>query len=319
MYRALIASVLIATSSLACQDRAPVRVVTVFAAASMGPALDLLEPRFEAEHPGADLRVELSGSQLACAKISDQGREADLVLSADYELIDRALVPRFAGFNLLFGNNALVLAYDPQSPIARELQSGEPWQRLLARPGVRVGVANPALAPVGYRAMLALQLNDRLAPEPLRLGAAIAARIDREHMRPDVTKLLAPLQAGELDAAFVYASEAKQHGLPFVQLDPRIDFSAVEHQAIYAGAAYEIPAEGGGESRVVRGSAAVYGLTIPKSAPHRDLAVELVSLLLSEDGRALAARAHMDLYTAAERTVHGALPADLLEVARRRE
>lgn len=294
---------------------AAARVVEIYAAASLGRTLDALEGPFEAAHPGVDLRIELSGSRIACNKVADQGRPGSAVFSADFELIDELLVPKHADFNLLFARNALVLAYAPKGKAAKALDGGASWQKVASRPDIAVGIANPALAPVGYRALLALRLNDRVAAPELRLGTTIEAQIEASHMRPDVAKLVAPLQAGELDMAFLYRSEALQHGLSFVDLDDRIDFSDVTHQELYRTASYEIPATGTFAPRKVRGRAAVYGLTIPKNAPHADLAVQLVEFLLSDAGRKLAAKGHMELFAAGELKSHGELPAVLATAA----
>src|SRR5688572_5692302 len=84
--------------------RSPERL-TVFAAASLGPALARLEVGFEAAHPGVDVQVELSGSKVAVAKVTDQERQADVVASADADLLD-ALLPARAAFVLEFAANA---------------------------------------------------------------------------------------------------------------------------------------------------------------------------------------------------------------------
>lgn len=206
-----------------------------------------------------------------------------------------------------------MLAYSPASPLAAHLQAGAPWQQALARGGWRVGIANPQTAPVGYRALLALQLNDAVAAHDLRVGSTIAAELRPAWQRPDASKLLAPLQAGDLDAAFVYRSEALQHGLPHVRLDPRIDFSDPAHQPLYASAALRLPQS----DERVRGSTAWYGLTIPTAAPRPMLARLFVNHLLSEPGRHMAAAHHLPLVAAKELQVHGRTPPGLLASAER--
>ena len=298
-----------------CEDQAGDETVSILAAASLGPTLHAVEREFEQKNPGVDVRVELSGSRLACNKVADQGRAADIVLSADYGLIDGILVPEHADFNLLFAANAVVIAYPKGSPVALRFANNEPWQKVLADPKVIVGVANPALAPVGYRAMLALDLNDRVSAQALRLGAAIKAKIKPEHQRPDVTKLIAPLEAGEVDVAFVYRSEADLHGLESVSLDPRIDFSSTEHELTYASVSMSLPAMGNRHARKVKGSAAIYGLTILKDAKHPNLARRFVELMLSRNGRALAKASQLQIFPEASLRVHGSLPKELEHLA----
>ncbi len=278
----------------------------------MAPSLEITAKAFEAKNTGVDVRVELSASRLTCDKIADQDRVGDLVFSADYRLIDTLLIPAHADFNLLFASNALVLAYNADSPIAARLVAGEAWQRVLSESEVRVGIANPRAAPAGYRALLALRLNDRVASPELRVGSAIAARITARQQRPDVAKLLAPLQTGELDAAFIYLSEARQYNLPYVRLDDRIDFSRPEHQELYASATVDLPADGATPSQTVRGSAAVYGLTIPRIAARPELARRFLRFFFSAPGRALIARTDLALYSPAELRVNGKLPTSLM-------
>jgi ABC-type molybdate transport system substrate-binding protein len=252
----------------------------VFAAPSLGPTLEGVRRLFEAAHPGMEVRIELAASRISCAKVAEQGREADVVLSADAELIDELLLPEHAAFDVHFAGNALVIAYHEASPVGAMLGTRVPWQLALSRPGVRVGVANPAAAPVGYRALEALRRNDALAAPALRQGARIGAALREADQRPDVAKLLAPLQVGDIDAAFVYRSDARLHHLPYVLLDPRLDGSAD----------------------------ASYGLTIPLAAPHPEAARAFVEILLSPAGEAIGRAHQLPLWPPERRLAHGAPP-----------
>jgi ABC-type molybdate transport system substrate-binding protein len=163
----------------------------------------------------------------------------------------------------------LVVAAVRDSAVGRRLAS-EPWQRVVADPEVRVGIADPAQAPVGTRALEALRLNDAQAQDPtLRVGAVVAAKLTGRFVWPDVSKLIAPLETGEIGAAFIYESEARQYGFAFVALDPRIDGSTTTF----------------------------YALAVPRNAPHPELAAALITLLLSDKGRAIASEHHLSLLT----------------------
>lgn len=244
-----------------------------------------------------DLRVELSGSRVAVGKIADQHLPADLVLTADADLIDETLRPNDAGFNVAFATNAVVLAHAPGSKASAALANGTPWQTVLDDPEVRVGYADPAQAPVGYRALMALDLNDRVAPDHLKSGARIAARLEKRNMRDDVGKLAAALATGAVDVAFIYRSEAEQHDFAYTRLDARIDFSDQTKNDLYATARYSVPAVGPYPKREVHGSVALYGLTVPKNAEHPDMGYALARLILGPRGRELAAKAHMNILT----------------------
>lgn len=247
-----------------CRGNEP---VTVFAAASMGPTLEALAPELQKVIPGARLEVELSSSRAACAKVSDQSRSADLVISADSELLRGMLVPEHASRLTRFASNRLVLAAVRDSGIGKRLAT-EPWQRIVAPPDVRIGIADPEQAPVGRRAVEALRLNDAIVEDAeLRVGGALAARLTDRFVRPDVAKLIAPLETGELDAAFIYESEAKQYGFAYVVLDARIDGSATTF----------------------------YAASVPTRARHPAHGDALLALLLSPTGRRLAALHHLTM------------------------
>lgn len=274
----------------------------------MGQVLDQLREPFKAMCADCELRVELSGSRVAVAKVADQHLAADLVLVADADLIDDVLRPTYATFNAAVGTNALVIAHAPGSKASQALVNGTPWQTVLASPETRVGYADPAQAPVGYRTLMALDLNDRVAEDALKTGSAIAARLDTHNMRDDVARLTAALATNAVDVAFLYLSEAEQHGLTYTRLDPRIDFSDQTKNDIYATARYSVPAKGDFPARNVQGSVALYGLTVPKNAEHPDMGYALARLLVSPQGRAIAAKAHMNVLAHPRVSGESALP-----------
>ena len=228
----------------------------------MGPTLEGLAPLFASQHPGFHLEVELSSSRTACSKVTVEGRTADLVVSADADLMRELMVPGTTERLTRFAGNRLVVAAVRDSIMGKRLAEG-PWQRVVATPDLRIGFADPSQAPVGARTLAALRDNDALVTdESLRVGATVAARLNKRFMRPDVAKLIAPLETGEVDAAFVYESEARQYGLAYAALDPRIDGSVTTF----------------------------YAATVPRSARHPNHGEALLALLLSEDGRRVAAR-----------------------------
>jgi len=296
-----LAAWLLPAASLAlagCVDGAPdapdAPVLTVFAAASSGPALRAVAAGFVAAGHAREVRVELSGSRAVVHKLTEQGRIPDLLVSADHSLLQPLEDAARTGPVLSFATNRLVLAYNPKTPGGRALAAGERWQQVLARAAVRTGIANPELAPVGYRALLALQLNDVTAPPPLRTGATIAAKMRRRDQRPDVTKLIAPLEAGEFDAAFVYASEAHNAKLAYLELDPRVGLGEPAHEELYATVGLD--PDDDGPAAAVRGASVAYGLAIPRASNQRSLAARYVERLLSPDGRALAASRGLAVY-----------------------
>ena len=228
----------------------------------MGPTLEGLAPVFTSLHPGYHLEVELSSSRTACSKVTVEGRAADLVVSADADLMRELMMPASAERLTRFAGNRLVVAAMRDSTVGKRLQQ-EPWQLVVVTPDIRIGFADPGQAPVGARTLAALHDNDAVVTdERLRVGANIRGRLTKRFMRPDVAKLIAPLETGDIDVAFVYESEARQYALAYAALDPRIDGSTTT----------------------------VYGAAVPRGARHSSHGEALLALLLSDTGRRIAGR-----------------------------
>ena len=81
MPRLLLLFSLLALAGSGCKSGR--REVVVFAAASLARALSDLEQQLEARHPDLDLRLEISGSQVACRKVAELNRRGDVVAVAD--------------------------------------------------------------------------------------------------------------------------------------------------------------------------------------------------------------------------------------------
>jgi molybdate/tungstate transport system substrate-binding protein len=210
---------------------------------------------------------------------------------ADYNVIAKLLMPRYASWHVTFASNAMVLAYSDRSVGAAEI-SGENWWRVLLRPGVRWGSSDPALDPNGYRARMVMQLAERHYREP-GLGSRLTAALNPRFVRPSEAQLLGLVQAGELDYAWSYRSLAITAGLRWVELPPEIDLSEASRAPAYAAAVVRLPAgrRDGADSVEFRGEPILYALTIPRDAPHPETASAFAQFVLSAAGREILARA----------------------------
>ncbi|SFK70503.1 molybdate/tungstate transport system substrate-binding protein [Halogranum rubrum] len=188
--------------------------------------------------PGAS--VEAHGSLTVRNLVVDGARDPDVLALADPTLFEG-----LATNVTLFATNALVLAYNPDSAYADALDSD--WARTLERDDVRLGRTDPKADPLGYRTVLALQLAEEA-------GLAAPTLLDDSHVFPE-TALVRALEAGKLDAAFVYTNMAVEHDLPFVDLPSAIDFSDPTEADRYATASLALP------NRTVHGAPIRYGVT----------------------------------------------------------
>ncbi len=257
----------------------------IFHAGSLTVPMKALTEAFQVRYPDVIFETEASGSNAAARKISELGRQADLMMSADYTVIDKLLIPDFADWNIQFARNAMVIAYTDRSLYADEI-SADNWYEILTREGVIYGHSNPDADPCGYRTLLVWQLAEKHYGVP-----GLYARLDEhcppENVRPKSVELIALLQSGDMDYAWEYRSVAVQHGLKFVELPAEINLSMAEHADFYKQAAVDIAGKEPGISMTMVGKPIVYGVTIPKNAPSPDLAVEFVKFLIGPEGQAI--------------------------------
>lgn len=286
MARGLALALLCAATAAGCKDDR--RELVVFAAASLARAFSDLEAPFERAHPTLDLKLELGGSQELCRRVSELGRPADIVATADAHVIDTILRPGHARFNLRFTANEVTLAHAQHSKHTEEI-TVESWPAVLARPGVRLGLVNPDTAPIGYRTLQVLELAEHTLGAAKVGGAGLAARLRAkvapEHVVPDESELLTLLQSRALDYAFVYRSSAEDHNLKVVALPDSYNLGAAERAASYAKVALRVRMRRGEAPREVRASPILYGLTIPTTARNPDGGAAFVRFLAGAEGQ----------------------------------
>jgi molybdate/tungstate transport system substrate-binding protein len=257
----------------------------IFHAGSLTLPVEELSKAFQVEHPDVIFETEASGSNDAARKISELEREADLMMSADYTVVDKLLIPDFADWNIRFARNTMVIAYTDQSQYADEINADN-WYDILTRDGVIYGHSEPDADPCGYRTLLVWQLAEKHYGVP-SLSAKLEEHCPPENVRPKSVELIALLESGDMDYAWEYRSVAVQHGMNFVELPNEINLSMVEQADFYSQASVDIAGKEPGTTMTMVGSPIVYGVTIPRNAPNPALALEFVKFLLGPEGQAI--------------------------------
>ncbi len=283
--------------------------LVVFNAASISrPVRAVLDqfagPRGYDQQPGASLEI--------VRWITDLHRTADVVLLADPDIIPRLLMPGDASWYAVFARNRIVIGYTPHSRFA-DIVGESNWRRILTRPGVEVGRADPETDPSGYRALLVMQLAERYYHDP-GLAARLLAAAPSANVRPREADQVALLQAGSLDYIWTYQNLAENDGLRFVKLPDAMDLGDPDDSAVYATASVRVRGATPADTLVMRGAPILFGLTIPATAPHRELAIRFVRFLLSDSGSALLRAQHLDVLSP-PRWVGSSIPPRLTAVA----
>jgi molybdate transport system substrate-binding protein len=164
--------------------------ITVFAAASLTEAFDILAARFEAEHPNVDVMLNYGGSGTLAQQIVE-GAPVDVFASAAEQPMQEVENAGLAADPVVFATNTLELV----------VPAGDPG-----------GVTG--LPDLGRD-----ELRIALCDESVPCGAASAELLERQGvtaapdtLESDVKAVLTKVALGEVDAALVYRTDVLAAG-----------------------------------------------------------------------------------------------------------
>lgn len=275
--------------------------IVVFHAGSLAVPFADIEKAFEAKYPEYDVQREASGSRAAARKISEIGRAADVMASADYKVIDNLLIPKDAKFNAQFATNEMAIAYTSKAKYSDEINSDN-WTEIFLRDGVKVGHSNPNMDPCGYRSMLVTKLAEKYYKNPglfeKLFGYGESYKVGEENskkiiVRPKETDLLGLIEVNAYDYLYIYKSVAEQHGLKYITLPKQVSLKDNEFKDFYKTATFKISGKKPGEFITKKGGAMVYGITVAqnkKSPQNKEGAIKFVNFVLSAEGQEIMAR-----------------------------
>lgn len=200
--------------------------VRVFAAASLTEAFQEIAVVFRQQHPEDDVEFNFAGSQVLRIQI-EQGADADVFASADRVHMDGLRDKNLVGTDAVFAKNRLVVVTPRVDPIVRRLVD-------IARPGVRVVIAD-ANVPVGrYTAQVLGKMNRSYLYGNDFQTRVMANVVSQE---TSVRAVLAKVALDEVDAGFVYATDAQTAAAKTTVLDipDRVNVIAEYPIAVVAG------------------------------------------------------------------------------------
>jgi len=254
----------------------------IFHAGSLSVPFAAMEKHFESKYPGLDILREAGGSTKMARMISEVGKTADIMASADYKVIDKSLIPSHASWNIRFASNQLVLCYTKNSQYASEINQTN-WYQILSKKGVIWGHSDPNLDPCGYRSLMVLQLAEKYYKVQGLYDRLIANRPKR-NIRPKSVELISLLQTGNMDYAWEYLSVAIQHKLKYVKLDDHINLGNYQLDSYYSHAKVSVSGKKPKSTFLRVGKSCTYGITLIKNAPHKETAVNFLNYLFDPDG-----------------------------------
>lgn len=268
-------------SLLSCSSEIEKRKLIIFHAGSLSVPFKLMKEEYEKANPEVNIVLEAAGSVASVRKITELNREADIMASADYRIINQMLIPEFAGWNISFAANEMVLACRDDSPVASMI-SQDNWMDVLLQEETHYGRSNPDHDPCGYRTLVTLKLAEAYYQRP-----GMAERIlqkDKRFIRPKETDLLALLESGTIEAIFIYRSVAEQHGLSYITLPDSINLKQPQLADWYATATVFIAGKVPGERILLNGAPMVYGITMLHAAPNRQEGLRFLAWFFHEEG-----------------------------------
>ena len=305
------------------------RVLKVYCAGSVLYPMEQVADTFMKEHPEIDVQIEGHGSIQVIRHPIELDDPADLLIVADYSLIPVMMynkpVPNayynYTDWYIRFAGNEMVLAYTQKSLYYDTINKIN-WYNILRDPDVKLGISNPIIDALGYRALILLQLSeayygdhlifenvigDWFDPvfETVDIGTKTVIFVpeienpigDKISVRASSIQVIPLLQSGAIDYAFLYKSNAEQQGLPYIELPDEVNLGNPDYDAYYTKAQVRFLLarfQSIGLDRL--GKTIYYGLTIPRTAENPADAVLLIDYILGGEGKTIFNQLHHPVY-----------------------
>ncbi len=272
----LLAALGLCLAAGSCRQREDPNALRIFHAAGFAPFLAQI--REDAERDlHLVLQTEGSGSQEACRKITELGRPCDLLVLADNQLV-AALLGAACRWRIDFATDECVLGVGVRAPGVEKAQKD--WPAAVLDDRVRLARVNENLAPIGYRTLLALKLQERLGCPGLyeRFVGKCSQVVD------DVERLPPLLCSGQADYAILYRSTCIAHGVRYVELDPRVNLGSPDVDYTRAEVRFAKLKSGAREMVTIRGSPIVWSMVRPSAGEDHDPAAFIHYVLAKKAG-----------------------------------
>ena len=232
---------------------------------------------------GYDFQGEPKGSLELANLIRAGARNPDVFISADSDVME-TLRGRGNGdivrWYILFAASRLVIGYSLKSRFANDFRAVRAglmkWTDVIDKPGFMFGATDPALNPKGYYALQSAWL----AQQHYHLNGLADKLSGEGRVFPEET-ILARLELGEIDAAYLFATEAIARHLPYFELPPEVNLGDPKYEATYKTASVKV----GGVTH--RGKLIAFAATVPTIAIHPAGGAAFIRFLLSREGRML--------------------------------
>lgn len=305
------------------------RILKIFCAGSLLYPMEQVADSFMEEHPEVEVHLEGHGSIQVIRHPVEMDDPADLLIVADYSLIPLMMydapLPDGSGnhtdWHVRFATNELVLAYTENS-IGVDQLTGSNWYEVLKEPEVKIGLSNPIVDALGYRALQLLQLSESYYGDDMIFEDCLGTWFDPEfesvmigekgvvfvpgvqkpvceriNVRPSSVQIIPLLQSGAVDYAFLYKSNAEQQGFDYITLPDEVNMANPEMDDVYALAQVKFQHARFQSIGLDRyGKTIYYGFTQTATALNPEDGLLFAEYLLSDEGKRIFEENHHSIY-----------------------
>jgi len=230
---------------------APVNI-NVFGAASLTAAFGQIKTKFEAANPNVTVTYNFAGSNTLATQITN-GAPADVFASADTNNMEK--VSRLVNTPKTFAKNKVVVIVPANNPgNIKTLHD-------LANKGVKIAVAGPSVPVGNYTLEVLSKMGQSSEYGPAYESAVKANFVTQE---TSVSGVVQKVQLGEVDAGFVYVSDAFSAGSKVSSIDIPDQYNVVAN----------------------------YPIATVKASTHASTAESYVQFVLSPAGQAILTKYH---------------------------
>jgi molybdate/tungstate transport system substrate-binding protein len=313
------------------------KTLVIFHHGSPTPAIEAAEKVFEQKYPGTKVLREKDDALANMRKVTDLGKLADLVYTDDYSIIPPVMFPKYADEWIRYAHDEMTIAYAANSKYASEINADN-WYKILQRPDVKWGIADPNAGPDGYFSLGQIMLSniyykdnsifknliaDNTAIRATESGGRYTVdcpenldpKSARVIIRPDPETLYPMILAGDIDYAFGYMGSVigeGPEGIKTVKLPPQVNLSDMSMvSSLYNRVTINLFSDKPERRIGVTLGAKANGLTIPLNAPNKQGAADFLQIFLGPVGQAALQGVHITPLNPAETNDLSKLPESL--------
>ncbi|HWQ42323.1 MAG TPA: extracellular solute-binding protein [Desulfosporosinus sp.] len=257
------------------------KTLRIIYAAVLQQVMEKCQERFLIQNSGLKFELIGVGSREGAKRLLS-GEKYDIIALADQALFAELLAPDLVEHYFVFAADQIVIAYNHSSRGSKEITQ-ENWVDTLLKPQVSFARSDHHLVPRGYRTLMVWQLAEIFYDRPGLYSTMEAACLPYSTY-PKSLDLSRALFKGEVDYAFLYSSEAKQLGLPYIVLPAKINLSNPAYANYYDQAFVTVESKIPGKNVIIHGNPIEFAVGLAKDSQHSELAQSFVDLLTGPEG-----------------------------------